>query len=160
MNRMSAFFSVVILNGSRIIVLSGSIMKEENTNRASGLAMSLLIEPKEIQERAKAGDFVMIAGEASDIKENIDAARKFKDAGITVIYIGPAHTEGSSGDFPSGNDLSEVADWHIDTFSPEREGTVTIPGMDKKICPTTGMLYALAQYMLNAQFIGHMIRPI
>jgi len=32
-----------------------------------------------------------------------------------------------------------------------------VPGFDKKICPTTGVLYALTLWMLNAQFIAHMI---
>ena len=131
---------------------TGQIMTDENIYRASGLSLSWPLKPEEIPEKGKAGDFVIIAGEASDVKENIDAARKFKSAGIKVIYIGPAHTEGSS-----GNDMSEVADWHIDTFSPDREGAVEINGIGKKICPTTGILYALSQYMLNAQFIGHMI---
>ena len=106
----------------------------------------------DIPEAAKAGDFVVIAGEASDIRENYEAARAFKQAGIKVIYIGPGKTEGSFGD-----DIPEIADWHIDTFSPEREGVVSIPGLSKKICPTTGILYALALFMLNAQFIEHMI---
>ncbi len=51
----------------------------------------------------------------------------------------------------------KLADWHIDTYSPEREGALTIPGFNRKLCPTTGVLYPLAQYMLNSQFIGHMI---
>lgn len=129
-----------------------SIMVEENTNRASGLVMSKLLSPAEIKEKAKAGDFVFIACEASDVKENIAAAHAFKDAGLKVIYVGPK-TEGSTGE-----DLPKIADWHIDTLSPEREGVLKVPGMDKMICPTTGVLYALAQYMLNAQFIGHMVK--
>lgn len=128
-----------------------SIMVEENTNRASGLVMSKLLIPDEIPAKAKAGDFVIIAGETSDVVENIAAAHAFKNAGLTVIYIGPK-TEKSTGE-----DLSKIADWHIDTFSPERDGVLTIPGFEKKICPTTGVLYALAQNILNGQFIGHMI---
>ncbi len=129
-----------------------SIMVEENTNRASGLVMSKTLSPADISQKAKAGDFVFIAAEASDVKENIAAAHAFKNAGLKVIYVGPK-TEGSTGE-----DLPKIADWHIDTLSPERDGVLKVPGMDKKVCPTTGVLYALAQYMLNAQFIGHMIR--
>jgi len=129
-----------------------SIMVEENTNRASGLVMSKTLSPADIKEKAKAGDFVFIAAEASDVKENIAAAHAFKNAGLKVIYVGPK-TEGSTAE-----DLPKIADWHVDTLSPERDGVLKIPGMDKKICPTTGVLYALAQYMLNAQFIGHMIK--
>ena len=128
------------------------IMATENTNRASGLFMSRLIDLKDINEKGKAGDFVIMAGEASDVKENFEAAEAFKSAGIKVIYIGPAKTEGSQ-----GNDITKVADWHIDTFSPEREGSLTVHGYDRKICPTTGILYALSVFMLNSQFIGHMI---
>ena len=128
------------------------IMERENIHRCSGVVMSWGLNPKDIPKEGKAGDFVIIAGEASDIKENIEAARTFKKAGIKVIYIGPAKTEGSS-----GNDLPTIADWHIDTHSPERDGALIVPGFDKKICPTTGLLYPLAQYMLNSQFITHMI---
>src|SRR3989442_8226397 len=85
-----------------------SIMVEENTNRASGLVMSKLLSPAEIREKAKAGDFVFIAAEASDVKENIAAAHAFKNAGLKVIYVGPK-TEGSTGE-----DLPKIADWHID----------------------------------------------
>jgi hypothetical protein len=132
--------------------LEWEIMVTENTNRASGLVMSRLIDPKEIADKGKPGDFVFFASEASDVKGNIEAARAFKNAGFKVIYIGPAKTEGSTGD-----NLVKLADWHIDTYSPEREGVLSIPGFDRKLCPTTGVLYPLAQYMLNAQFISHMI---
>lgn len=147
-----------------------ALMVEENTNRASGLAMSKLLTLADIgqtagaapespfkltaeaKQKAKAGDFVFIASEASDVEGNLAAARAFKSAGLKVIYIGPK-SEGTVGE-----DLPKIADWHIDTFSPEREGVVKVPGMDKKICPTSGVLYALAQNMLNAQFISHMIQ--
>lgn len=129
-----------------------SIMVEENTNRASGLALSKVLKQEDISQKAKAGDFVFVASETSDEPTNIAGARALKQAGLKVIYIGPK-TDGSTGD-----DLSRIADWHIDTFSPEREGVVTIPGMDKKVCPTTGVLYALAQNMVNGQFISHMIQ--
>jgi uncharacterized phosphosugar-binding protein len=129
-----------------------SIMVEENTNRASGLVMSKTLELADLEKKAKKGDFVFIAAEASDVKEDIAAAQAFKRAGLKVIYIGPT-TEGSA-----AQDLPSVADWHIDTLSPERDGVLRVSGFDKKICPTTGVMYALAQYMVNAQFIGHMIK--
>ena len=124
----------------------------ENYIRASGIAMSQLITPDDMAEKVKPGDFAVIAGEFSDVRENADMAKALKSKGVKVISIGPAHTEGSSGD-----DLSTISDWHIDTCSPEREGVVSIPGIDRKICPTTGVLYALALWMLNSQFIGRMI---
>lgn len=129
----------------------GNEMADENTYRASGISMSRNITPKDIG-KARAGDFIIIAGEASDTKENIAAADAFRAAGVKVIYIGPARTEGSSGD-----DMPKHADFHIETFSPEREGVLTVPGFDRKICPTTGVLFALALWMTNAQFISHMI---
>jgi uncharacterized phosphosugar-binding protein len=129
----------------------GNEMADENTYRASGIAMSRYLNPKDVS-KSKEGDFVIIGGEASDTKENIQAADTFRSAGLKVIYIGPAKTEGSSGD-----DMPRHADWHIDTFSPEREGVLTVPGFDQKICPTTGILFALALWMTNAQFIAHMI---
>ena len=129
----------------------GNEMADENTYRASGISMSRGLTPKDVS-KAKAGDFVIIGGEASDTKENIDAADAFRAAGVKVIYIGPGKTEGSSGD-----DMPKHADFHLDTFSPEREGVLTVPGFSKKICPTTGALYALTLWMTNAQFISHMI---
>ncbi len=129
----------------------GNEMADENTYRASGISMSRNITPKDIT-KTKAGDFVIIGGEASDTKENIQAADAFRASGLKVIYIGPARTEGGSGDH-----MPQHADWHIDTFSPEREGVLAIPGFDRKICPVTGILFALALWMTNAQFISHMI---
>ena len=138
----------------------GAIMVTENTHRASGPVMSRLIDTTGAEtshwvknkRRGKPGDFVFIAGETSDLKENIDAAKAFKRAGLKVIYIGPI-TEGSGPE-----DLSNIADWHINTYSPEREGALEVCGLNMKICPTTGVLYPLAQYMLNAQFIERMIK--
>ncbi len=142
--------------------LPWAIMVTENTNRASGLAMSRLIHRTghllhpdgtgELKTKGKPGDFVFIASETSDSKENIDAAKEFKRAGLKVIYIGPI-TEGSGTE-----ELSNIADWHINTYSPEREGALEVGGQNRKICPTTGVLYPLAQYMLNSQFIGRMIK--
>jgi len=98
-----------------------AIMLTENTERASGLAMSRLISLAQIREKGKEGDFVIIAGEVSDAKDNLEAARAFSSAGIKVIYIGP-NTEGAKED-----DMSRIADWHIDTFSPERAGVLVVP---------------------------------
>ncbi len=130
----------------------GCEMAAENDHRASGLPMSQSINPNNMNERAKAGHFAIVSGEHSDGKENHEMAQALKKIGVTVITIGPAQTEGSS-----GNDLSKIADWHIETYSPEREGALSVSGFDKKICPTTGILFALALWMLNAQFIVHMI---
>ena len=124
----------------------------ENYIRASGIAMSQLIKPEDIKDKAVPGDFALIAGEFSDVKENYVMAEALKNMGITVLFIGPAHTEGST-----GNDISKIADWHIETYSPEREGIIHIPGFEKKICPVTGNLFALTLWMLNSQFIARMI---
>jgi len=124
----------------------------ENYIRASGIAMSQLIKPDEMKEKVKRGDFAIVAGEFSDVKENVEMARALKDRRATVISIGPAQSDGSLGD-----DLSKTADWHIETYSPEREGVVSIHGFERKICPATGNLFALALWMLNSQFIERMI---
>ncbi|MFC1508680.1 hypothetical protein ACFL60_03220 [Candidatus Omnitrophota bacterium] len=124
----------------------------ENYIRASGIAMSQLIRPDTVNEKVKPGDFAIVSGEFSDIHENIVMARALKNKGAAVISIGPAHTEGSGGE-----DLSAIADVNIETYSPEREGVVSVPGFDRKLCPATGNLFALAQWMLNAQFIERMI---
>lgn len=130
----------------------GNEMADENTYRASGIAMSKNASPRDIGTKVKSGDFIIIGGEASDTKENVEAALAFKAAGVKVVYIGPARTEGGS-----GPQMVECSERHIDTFSPEREGALAIPGFDRKLCPTTGVLFALALWMTNAQFIGHMI---
>ena len=124
----------------------------ENYIRASGIAMSRLLKPEDLHDQAAPGDFALIAGEFSDIQENYSMAEALKSKGLTVISIGPAHTDGSNGD-----DIAKVADWHIETYSPERDGVLTIPGFDTKICPVTGNLFALALWMLNSQFIARMI---
>lgn len=142
-----------VAQGAKYFCFSfGCEMADENTYRASGLAMTRNIVPRGLEGKVKAGDFVIIGSELSDTRENIEAAQAFKNAGMKIIYIGPGKTEGSAGD-----DLPKYADHHIDTFSPERDGVLTVPGFDKKICPTTGVLYALTLWMLNAQFIAHMI---
>jgi uncharacterized phosphosugar-binding protein len=130
----------------------GNEMADENTYRASGISMSRNITPNDIGTKTKAGDFAIIGGEASDTKENIEAAKTFKAAGVKVIYIGPAKTEGGAGPH-----MPEFADRHIETFSPERDGAIVVKGFDKKICPTTGIFYALCLWMTNAQFVSCMI---
>ena len=137
---------------------SGCEMVLENIARASGLPMTnrlsddMLADEVKLCEEVKAGHFCIISGEASDIEGNYTAAQRLKNIGVHIIYIGPASTEGST-----GNDIASLADWHIDTYSPERYGTLDVPGFDYKICPTTGVLYALSLWMLNAQFIQRMI---
>lgn len=137
---------------------SGCEMVLENIARASGLPLTnrlsdeMLADDTKLREEVKAGHFCIISGEASDIEGNYEAAQHLKSIGAHVIYIGPAATEGSS-----GNDIASMADWHIDTYSPERYGILDVPGFDRKICPATGMLYALSLWMLNAQFIQRMI---
>ncbi|MBN1290970.1 MAG: hypothetical protein JXB48_03945 [Candidatus Latescibacteria bacterium] len=142
-----------IANGGRYWNYSfGCNMYSENDHRASGLPMSQSINPENMKERVKPGHFAIISGESSDIRENFIMAQRLKNIGAHVIYIGPAKTEGSQ-----GSDITGLATWHIETYSPEREGALAVPGIDKKICPTTGILYALALWMLNSQFISRMI---
>ncbi|MDP2984634.1 MAG: hypothetical protein Q8O92_15045 [Candidatus Latescibacter sp.] len=130
----------------------GCEMDAENEQRASGLPMSQGISPGSYKDRLKPGHFVIISGEHSDVKENYEMALAVKAVGAKVINIGPARTEGST-----GKDLSKIADWHIETYSPEREGALSVSGFDKKICPTTGILFALALWITNAQFVARMI---
>ncbi|MCE5252239.1 DUF2529 family protein [bacterium] len=142
-----------VINGGRYWTFSaGCEMAIENYIRASGLAMCLLLQAEDAVKNVKPGDFALIAGEFSDVRDNVEMARLLKSKGVSVISIGPAHTEGSSGD-----DLAREAKYHIETYSPERDGILGLPGFDKKLCPATGVLYALTLWMLNSQFIEQMI---
>ncbi|GAG36413.1 unnamed protein product, partial [marine sediment metagenome] len=80
-----------VKNGGRYWTHSyGCKMDSEIYGRASGLAMVQLIRSENMEEKAKPGDFAVIAGEFSDVKENVEMARALKSIGVKVIAVGPA----------------------------------------------------------------------
>jgi uncharacterized phosphosugar-binding protein len=130
----------------------GTGMSGEINHRASGLAMIKGLNPDKVDEDVKSGDICFLASEVSDEPETYQMAEKLNSMGVHTIYTGPAETVGSN-----GNDVAKIAEMHIETYSPEREGVIQINGWDRMLLPATGIMYAFALWMTNSQFLTHLI---
>ena len=103
-------------------------------------------------DQVKAGDIVMIGAYTSNHPEEIAVARECRRKGAYVVAITPFSTDGDS----SGDRLYKEADVAFDTYSPESWGVIDIDGLDRKVCPTTGVIGDLVMWLLISQWTDEM----
>lgn len=119
---------------------------------ASGTVMA---QPYTInQDKLRAGDILLIGGLTSNHPLEIDAALHARRAGAYSTVFCPFATEGDS----SGVRLFKYADAAFNTYSEERDGLLSVPGFERKICPLTGLAGNFVHWMLTAAWTDHMSR--
>jgi uncharacterized phosphosugar-binding protein len=96
----------------------------------------------------KKGDIVLIGSFSSNNPDEIKVANECHAKGAYVVTISPFSLESDS----SGPRLNKEADLAFDTYSPESWGVVAIKGLDRKICPTTGVMADLEMWLLMSSW--------
>lgn len=103
-------------------------------------------------EQVKEGDIVLIGAYSSNDAGEINVARESRKKGAYVVALAPLSTDGDA----AGERLFKEADVTFDTHSPESWGVVEIPGLDRKVCPTTGVMADLAMWLLFSSWADEM----
>ncbi|MFC1607976.1 hypothetical protein ACFL47_08400 [Candidatus Latescibacterota bacterium] len=128
-----------ILSGGRVHVYSkywAALSIEANT-RMGGLTVFHSVDSDTHKEyHGTDKDFVIMGIYQPEDSVDLNYLEIFRRAGSTVASIGPATRDGK---YPSGKTVPTETDYHIghmcDTY-----GLFALPGIQKKVCPISGIL--------------------
>lgn len=104
--------------------------------------------------RVAKGDIVLIGSYSSNNPEEIKLARDCRAKGAYVAAIAPYSLESDA----SGPRLYKEVDLAFNTYSPDGWGVVPVKGLDRKVCPTTGVIADMALWLLMSQWADVMAR--
>ena len=128
-----------ILNGGKVYVYSkywASLSIEANT-RMGGLTMFKPVDSDVHKEyKGTDKDFVIMGIYQPEDEVDLTYLKKFRKPESKVACIGPATREGK---FPSGKTVPSEADYHVGLMC-DTYGIFAVPGVEKKVCPTSGIL--------------------
>lgn len=115
---------------------------------ASSVANGPMITHPYQAEQVKKDNIVLIATYDSNNPEDLAIARDSRAKGAFVAAISPFSKETDA----SGLRLYKEVDVAFNSYSPDAWGVVPVKGLDRKVCPTTGVIGDLALWLLVAQW--------
>jgi len=141
----------LVLDGARWHVFSAD---HALVYDAVGVANGPMITRPYKSGSVKRGDIVLIGAYTSNNPEEMAVARESRGKGAYVVAITPFSTDGDS----SGPRLYKEADVAFDSHSPESWGVVPIEGLERKVCPTTGVIGDLILWLIVAEWADSMAK--
>ena len=128
-----------ILSGGKVHVYSkfwAALSIEANT-RMGGLTMFKPVDSDNHKEyNGTDRDFVIMGIYQPENPADLAYLDRFRKAGSAVASIGPATRNGV---FPEGKTVPSMTDYHTG-YMCDTYGIFAIPGVAKKVCPTSGIL--------------------
>ena len=121
---------------------------------ACGVANGPMITRRYNAADVKKGDIVLIGAYSSNHPEEIAVAREARKKGAYVVAITPFSTDGDA----SGVRLYKEVDAAFNNYSPESWGIVPVEGLDRKVCPTTGVIGDLILWLIVSQWTEEMAK--
>ncbi|MFC1538706.1 hypothetical protein ACFL6H_04720 [Candidatus Latescibacterota bacterium] len=151
-----------VLEDKARILIYGKPQTERNGNEfvdeATGASAAEGVRPyrelKDPSSELRKEDIVLIGAFSSDNYLEIDVARQARKKGALSVAFCPYQTEDDSPDVR----LFREVDYSFNTYSGERNGVITVPGFNDKICPLTGVTGNMVHWLLTAQWADHMAR--
>lgn len=121
---------------------------------ACGVANGPMVTRQYSADSVKKGDIVLIGAYSSNHPDEIAVARESRKKGAYVVAITPFSTDGDA----SGTRLYKEVDAAFNSYSPESWGVVPVKGIDRKVCPTTGVIGDLILWLIVAEWTDVMAR--
>lgn len=126
--------------------------RQPDTSMDSGL-VALALKRSTI----RSGDVLIIGSVSGKTFGPVEVALQAKAMGVTVVGVtGVEHSSEISSDHPSGKRLFEAADIVIDTHVDPGDAMVEIEGMERKVCPSSGICAAAALWAMTAELAGQL----
>jgi len=120
----------------------------EATGRRGGLALARGLSDDEEYKLTKK-DCVIMGVFQPDDPVDLKHLDKFKKAGVKLASIGPITRDFS---IPDGRCVHKETEVHAGGMS-DTYGLFAIPGIDKKVCPTTGISMIAMHWVLSIEII-------
>lgn len=104
------------------------------------------------------GDVLIIGSVSGKNALPVGLALLAREQGVKVVALtSKAYSEALTSRHPSGKKLYEVADVVLDNCGVVGDAILEVPGMDAKICPTSGIVAACIMWMLEAEVVERLL---
>ena len=138
-----------ILSGGKLRVYSRhhEALCAEASGKRGGLALINTTDADDKDFKGSNSDFMIMGIYDPGDETDLAMLNKFRKAGMTIASIGPRTRDGK---IPGGATVPGEADFHLGNMC-DTYGLFALPGVERKICPTSGLL-------VNLMFWAVMIR--
>ena len=107
---------------------------------------------------AKAGDILIIGSVSGKTFGPVELAIQAKKAGLTVIAVtSTEHSRALESEHTSGKRLFEACDIVIDNHAPPGDAILEIDGLDRKVCPASGICAVVSMWAMTAGIVEKLI---
>lgn len=130
-----------ILSGGKLWVYSRhhEALSAEASGKRGGLALINTTFDGDEKFDGDKNDFMIMGVYQPDDEADMAMLKKCRKIGMPVAAIGPATRNGA---IPEGSTVPKEADYHLGTMC-DTYGLFAIPGVERKVCPTSGLLVNL-----------------
>ncbi len=145
-----------ILSGGKLWVYSRyhEALSAEASGKRGGLALINTTDAEDEEFDGGKNDFMIMGIYQPDDEIDMDMLKKFRKAGMPVAAIGPATRSGA---VPKDSTVPKEADYHLGAMC-DTYGLFAIPGVERKVCPTSGLLVNLLFWTTMIELAGEIMR--
>ncbi len=145
-----------ILSGGKLYVYSRyrESLSQEANGRRGGLALINATWAEDPNFRGTGKDFMIMGVTRPDDETDLRMLEKYRGLGMKIAAIGPATLDGR---VPGGKTVPVEADFHLGKMC-ETYGLFAAPGLERKICPTSGLLVNVLFWTVAVQLAEEIIR--
>ncbi len=154
MRKMAAMAADTLISGGHVYFYSKhrESMASEALYRRGGFGFARGLSDGSIEGRDD--DMVIMGVTRPDDPVDLANLKTMKKRGMRTASIGPV-TNGT--ELPDGNTIAQQTDVHIGKFY-DAYGLYAIPGFDRKVCPTSGLLNVTALWAMSVEIAMEVIR--
>ncbi len=103
------------------------------------------------------GDVLIVGSVSGRAFDSVEVALQAQAMGVTVIALtGVQQASLAESEHPTKKRLFEVADIVLDTHVVAGDALMAIPGMDRKVCPSSGISAASTLWAMTAEMCAQM----
>ena len=137
---------------------SSNAFRQEKGDRSDAPSQGEIIELALRQSSVQPGDVLFIGTVSGKSEQPIELALRAQAYGVTVIALTSVeYSSQLESQHPSGKRLFEVADLVLDNHSPYGDAMLPIEGLDRDICPFSGIGAAAALWAVVAAITEGML---
>jgi uncharacterized phosphosugar-binding protein len=155
MKRIAGDAADRILSGGKLYVYSRyreALSGEANAKRG-GLALINATFADDPNFKGTDKDYMIMGIYRPDDEADLRMLNKFRDLGMKIASIGPTTVNGKK---PSRKTVPDLSDIHLGRMC-DTYGLFAVPGVDKKVCPTSGILVNLMFWATMIQLAEEII---
>lgn len=145
-----------VLSGGKLYAYSRyrEALCMEASGRRGGLALLNGTWAEDPNFKGTDKDFVVMGITRPDDETDLRMLEKFRGLGMRIAVIGPSTRDGRA---PSGKTVTAGADFHLGKMC-DTYGLFAVPGLERKVCPTSGLLVNVMFWTVGVQLADEIMR--